>query len=92
MSDVDANTPSRPDFVPNDHCTSSGDLIVVNSLAVHMTLGASQWPRLRLESKLVPLVLFITVSHPLANVSVSDSLDELISYGLACKLFGAIAR
>lgn len=72
--------------------TSSPDLIVVDGLVVHTTLGASHWPRPGVESKLQPLVLSIIVPHPLANASVSDNLDESVSYGSICKVAEACAH
>ncbi|KAB5588788.1 hypothetical protein CTheo_7775 [Ceratobasidium theobromae] len=67
------------------------DLIIVQGLSVHTTLGASHWPRPGVEQKIQPLVLSITVPHPLAQASSSDTLDESVSYGSICKVAEACA-
>jgi dihydroneopterin aldolase/2-amino-4-hydroxy-6-hydroxymethyldihydropteridine diphosphokinase/dihydropteroate synthase len=71
--------------------TSKPDLIIVDGLSVHTTLGTSHWPRPGVEQKLQPLVLSITVPHPLAQASSSDTLDESVSYGSICKVAEACA-
>lgn len=68
------------------------DLIVVDGLAVHTTLGASHWPRPGVEAKLQPLVLSITVPHSVTQASVSDNLDESVNYGSLCKVAEACAH
>jgi dihydroneopterin aldolase/2-amino-4-hydroxy-6-hydroxymethyldihydropteridine diphosphokinase/dihydropteroate synthase len=66
--------------------SSKPDLIIVDGLSVHATLGASHWPRPGVEQKLQPLVLSITVPLPLAQASVVDNLDESVSYGSICSI------
>lgn len=71
--------------------SSKSDLIIVDGLSIHTTLGASHWPRPGVEQKLQPLVLSVTVPHPLAEASSSDTLDESVSYGSICKVTEACA-
>ncbi|KAJ1301145.1 hypothetical protein OPQ81_003557 [Rhizoctonia solani] len=70
--------------------TSSGsskpDLIIVDGLSIHTTLGASHWPRPGVEQRLQPLVLSITVPLSLAQSGTVDNLDESLSYGSICGL------
>ncbi|CCO30983.1 hypothetical protein BN14_05017 [Rhizoctonia solani AG-1 IB] len=67
------------------------DLIIVDGLSVHTTLGASHWPRPGVEQKLQPLVLSITVPLSLAQSGTADNLDESVSYGSICKVAEACA-
>ncbi|CAE6492857.1 unnamed protein product [Rhizoctonia solani] len=85
---------------PNNHRTpirmlSCGtpkpDLIIVDGLSIHTTLGASHWPRPGVEQKLQPLVLSITVPLSLAQSGTVDNLDESVSYGSICKVAEACA-
>ncbi|KDN47591.1 hypothetical protein RSAG8_03381, partial [Rhizoctonia solani AG-8 WAC10335] len=67
------------------------DLIIVDGLSIHTTLGASHWPRPGVEQKLQPLVLSITVPLSLAQSGTVDNLDESLSYGSICKVAEACA-
>ncbi|KAG8699516.1 trifunctional dihydropteroate synthetase [Ceratobasidium sp. 423] len=70
---------------------SRPDLIIVDGLSIHTTLGASHWPRPGVEQKLQPLVLSITVPLSLAQSGTVDNLDESVSYGSICKVVEACA-
>ncbi|CAE6483868.1 unnamed protein product [Rhizoctonia solani] len=71
--------------------SSKPDLIIVDGLSIHTTLGASHWPRPGVEQKLQPLVLSITVPLSLAQSGAVDNLDESVSYGSICKVAEACA-
>ncbi|CAE6487243.1 unnamed protein product [Rhizoctonia solani] len=71
--------------------SSKPDLIIVDGLSVHTTLGASHWPRPGVEQKLQPLVLSIIVPLSLAQSGTVDNLDESVSYGSICKVAEACA-
>ncbi|KAL5639783.1 hypothetical protein ACGC1H_006382 [Rhizoctonia solani] len=71
--------------------TPKPDLIIVDGLSIHTTLGASHWPRPGVEQKLQPLVLAITVPLSLAQSGTVDNLDESVSYGSICKVAEACA-
>ncbi|CAE7176849.1 unnamed protein product [Rhizoctonia solani] len=70
---------------------SKPDLIIVDGLSIHTTLGASHWPRPGVEQKIQPLVLSITVPLSLAQSGTVDNLDESVSYGSICKVAEACA-
>ncbi|KAH7337582.1 Dihydropteroate synthase-like protein [Rhizoctonia solani] len=71
--------------------SSKPDLIIIDGLSIHTTLGASHWPRPGVEQKIQPLVLSIAVPLSLAQSGTFDNLDESVSYGSICKVAEACA-